>query len=39
MEGGKKPSPASVSLVTSENVGISPQNFLTFSLNPFFTPM
>ena len=35
--GGKKPShPNSFFLVTS-NVAISPQNFLTFSFNPFDT--
>ena len=28
--------PTSVSPVTSTTVGISPQNFLTFSFNPFF---
>ena len=31
---GKKASPTSFSPVTSTNVGISPQNFLTFSANP-----
>ena len=31
------PSPASFSPVTSTNVGIRPQNFLTFSFNPFAT--
>ena len=31
--GAKRP-PTSFSLVTSTNVGISPQNFLTFSFNP-----
>ena len=35
--GGKKFPPTSFSPVTSINVGISPQNFLTFSLNPFST--
>ena len=35
-EGGKKaPLPASFSHVTSTNARISPQNFLTFSFNPF----
>ena len=29
--------PISSSPVTSTNVGIGPQNFLTFSYNPFFT--
>ena len=35
--GGQKghPSPTSFSSVTSANVRISPQNFLTFSFNPF----
>ena len=34
MGGGKKvPHPTSFSLVTSTNVGISPQNFLTLSVN------
>ena len=31
---GKKVPPTSFSPVTSTNVGISPQNFLTFSFNP-----
>ena len=37
--GGQKgpPPPTSFSPVTSTNVGISPQNFLTFSFNPFST--
>ena len=35
-EGAKRP-PTSFSPVTSTNVGISPQNFLTFSFNPFAT--
>ena len=35
-EGGPKP-PTSFSPVTSTNVGNSPQNFLTFSFNPFPT--
>ena len=29
----------SISPVTSTNVGIIPQNFLTFSFNPFATPV
>ena len=33
--GGKKAPPASFSPVTSTTVGINPQNFLTFSFNPF----
>ena len=33
--GGKKAPPTSFSPVASTNVGISPQNFLTFSFNPF----
>ena len=32
--GGGKKAPLPVSPVTSTNVGISPQNFLTFSFNP-----
>ena len=36
-EGGKKAPPTSFSPVTSTNVGISPQNFLTFSFNAFDT--
>ena len=35
--GGKKANPTNFSPVTSTNVGISPQNFLTFSFNPFAT--
>ena len=42
--GGKKPPPpspshplTSFSPVTTKNVGLSPQNFLTFSFNPFAT--
>ena len=31
----KKAPPTSFSPATSTNVGISPQNFLTFSFNPF----
>ena len=38
-KGGQKGPPTSFSSVTSENVGISPQNFLTFSFNPFDTLM
>ena len=33
--GCKNALPTSFSPVTSTNVGISPQNFLTFSFNPF----
>ena len=33
--GGKKAPPTSFSPATSTNVEISPQNFLTFSFNPF----
>ena len=37
-DGGSKKAPAtSFSPVTSTNVGISPQNSLTFSFNPFPT--
>ena len=36
-EGGKKALPTSFSPATFINVGISPQNFLTFSLNAFAT--
>ena len=35
--GGPKKPPASFSPVTSTTVGISPQNFLTFSFDPFAT--
>ena len=35
--GREKDPPTSFSLVTSTNVGISPQNLLTFSFNPFAT--
>ena len=35
--GRQKGPPISFSSVTSTNVGISPQNFLTFSFNPFAT--
>ena len=37
MGGGKKPPPSSFSPVTLTNVGSGPQNFLTFSFNPFAT--
>ena len=37
--GAESPSPTSFSPVTSTNVGISPQNFLTFSFNPFDRPV
>ena len=33
----KAPPPTSFSSVTSTKVGVSPQNFLTFSFNPFAT--
>ena len=33
--GGKKAPPTSFSPATSTNVEISPQNFMTFSFNPF----
>ena len=36
-DGGQKGPPTSFPPVTSTNVRISPQNFLTFSLNPFAT--
>ena len=35
--GQKGPLPTSFSPVTSTNVGFGPQNFLTFSFNPFVT--
>ena len=35
--GGEKAAATSFSPVTSTNVGISLQNFLTFSFNPFAT--
>ena len=35
-EGAKK-HPYQFSLVTSTNVGVSPQNLITFSFNPFAT--
>ena len=35
--GGKKALPTSFSPVISTNVGFGPQNFLTFSFNPFTT--
>ena len=34
-DGGQKGPPTSFSSVTSTNVIISPENFLTFSFNPF----
>ena len=34
---GKKAPPTSFSPATSTNVGISPENFMTFSFNPFVT--
>ena len=37
MGGGQMALTTSFSSVTSVNVGISPQNFLTFSFNPFAT--
>ena len=37
-EGGKKAPPTSFSLLTSTNIKISPQNFLTFSFKPFTSP-
>ena len=36
-DGGQKGPRTSFSPVTSTNVGISAQNFLTFSFNPFAT--
>ena len=36
---GQKSPPTIFSPVTSTNVGISPQNFLTFCFNPFFSLM
>ena len=35
--GGCKQAPSSYSPVASANIGISPQNFLTFSFNSFAT--
>ena len=35
--GGGQKTPTSFSPVTRKNVGITPQNFLTFSFNPFAT--
>ena len=35
--GGAKRPPTSFSIVTSTSVGLKPQNFLTFSFNPFTT--
>ena len=37
--GEQKGSPTNFSPVTSKNVGLSPQNFLSFSFNPFVTLM
>ena len=37
MRGRQKGPPTSFSSVTSTNVGFGPQNFLTFSFNPFAT--
>ena len=37
MGGVQKDTPTSFSIVTSTNVEISPQNFLTFICNPFAT--
>ena len=37
MGGGAKTPPTSFSSVTSTNVGFGPQNFVTFSFNPFPT--
>ena len=37
VEGGAKKKPTSFCPVTSTNVGIGPQNFLTFIFNPFAT--
>ena len=36
-DGGQKDHPTNFSPVTFANVGISPQDFLTFSFNPFAT--
>ena len=35
--GLKRPPSTSFSSITSANVGINPENFLTFSFNPFAT--
>ena len=35
--GAKRPTPTGISPVTATNVGFVPQNFLTFSFNPFAT--
>ena len=35
--GGRKAPPTSFSPVTSTNLGFGPQNFLTFSFDPFAT--
>ena len=37
--GAKSPLPTSFSPITSTNVGLSPQNVLTFSFNSFATPV
>ena len=37
MGGGRKAPPTSFSPVTSTNLGFGPQNFLTFSFDPFAT--
>ena len=37
MDGNKKAPPTSFFTVTSTYVGVNPQNFLTFSFNPFST--
>ena len=37
--GGAKRTPTIFSPATSTNVRINPQNFMTFSLNPFATPV
>ena len=36
-KGGQRGPPTSFSPITSTNVGLSPQNFLTFSFNTFAT--
>ena len=38
-DGGQKDPPTSFSPATSTNIGFGPQNFLTFSCNPFATPV
>ena len=37
--GAKSPLPTSFSPITSKNVRLSPQNFLTFSFNSFSAPV